>query len=163
LATEASSAPVVAEKCLSFRLGEETYGIAILKVQEIIGMMQITRVPCVPEFVRGVINLRGRVIPVTDLRVRFKFPNEDTELTCIIVVEVAGPTGSVTLGVVVDEVSEVIDIPADQLEAVPDFGTAVDTRFLRGMGKRDQQVVLLLDIDEILSVNDFAALVDIQA
>jgi purine-binding chemotaxis protein CheW len=141
-----------ADKCLTFRLAEEVYGIGILKVQEIIGMMNVTRVPKMPPYMRGVVNLRGRIIPVLDLRQRFGVDAaEDTEVTCIIVVQVEVATGALTVGLIVDEVSEVVDIPFDQIEAVPDFGVQVDGSFIRGMGKLEQDVVLLLDIDAVLS------------
>jgi purine-binding chemotaxis protein CheW len=151
-----SAAEGTAEKCLTFRLADEVYGIAILKVQEIIGMLNVTRVPNMPPHVRGVVNLRGRIIPVIDSRERFGVEvAPDTEVTCIIVVQVEGPAGTLTVGLIVDEVREVVDIPLDQIEPVPDFGAAVDGSFIRGMGKLGQLVVLLLDIDKMLSAGEF--------
>lgn len=148
-----------AEKCLTFSLAGEVYGIGILKVQEIIGMMKVTRVPKMPAYMRGVVNLRGRIIPVLDLRLRFRLEQvEDTDTTCIIVVQVAAATGPLTVGLIVDEVREVVDIPADQIEDVPDFGAEVDSSLIRGMGKLGQQVVLLLDIDTVLTSESAAAL-----
>lgn len=141
-----------AGKYLTFELGGEIYGIEILKVQEIIGMMSVTRVPRTPDFVRGVINLRGKVIPVVDLRVKFGMDSkEDTERTCIIVVQVAREDLEVTMGVIVDEVSEVLDIAENLIEEAPDLGVDVSTNFLRGMGKIGQKVVMLLDMDKVLS------------
>ncbi len=135
-------------KFLSFFLADEEYGIEILKVQEIIGMMGITRVPRMPEFIRGVINLRGKVIPIIDLRLKFGMPaKEQTEQTCIIVVRTRG----VELGIVVDKVSEVLDIPAKDIEETPSFGTSVNTEYILGIGKSDGHVKLLLDIDKVLS------------
>jgi purine-binding chemotaxis protein CheW len=141
-------------KYLTFMLGEETYGLDILRVQEIIGMMPVTRVPRTPEFVRGVINLRGRVIPVLDLRAKFEMDQAvDTELTCIVVVQVAGKTTS-TMGAVVDEVSEVVDIANDEIEDAPDFGDEIETDFVSGVGKVADNVVILLDIDKVLSASE---------
>jgi purine-binding chemotaxis protein CheW len=147
------------DKNLTFRLADEVYGIGILKVQEIIGMMPVTRVPKMASYVRGVINLRGRIIPVIDLRQRFGLGvTEDTDVTCIIVVQVEGAERSVTVGVIVDEVQEVVDIPSDQIEPVPDLETAVDDSFVRGVGKLGQHVVLLLDIDQVLTASEFDAI-----
>lgn len=162
--SERAAAETAAEKALTFNLADEIYGIGILKVQEIIGMLNVTRVPRMPDHVRGVVNLRGRVVPVLDLRQRFGLPAaEDTEVTCIIVVQVASANGEMTIGFIVDEVREVVDLPADQIEDVPDFGEGVRTEFIRGMGKLGQQVVLLLDIDEVLSaqgLGEIAALAE---
>lgn len=142
-------------KHLTFKLGEEEYGLDILKVQEIIGIMPITRVPRTPAYVRGVINLRGRVIPVVDLRVKFGVSKpEDTERTCIVVVQVAGTSVATTMGVVVDEVSEVVDIPESAVDETPRFGADVETDFVLGIGKLADKVVMLLDIDRVLTSTD---------
>jgi purine-binding chemotaxis protein CheW len=142
----------VAGKYLTFMLDKETYGLGILKVQEIIGMMPLTRMPKTPEFVRGIINLRGKVIPVIGLRVKFGMESrEDTDRTCIVVVQVSGPQGTLTMGLLVDEVSEVLNVTQEQIEEPPTFGTAVDTHFILGMGKIGQKVVMLLDADKVLS------------
>ena len=150
-----------AGKYLTFKLGAEEYGLEILKVQEIIKMMDITRVPRTPAFVRGVINLRGKVIPVVDLRLKFCMESrENTDKTCVIVVQVAqsgAASGAVTMGTLVDEVSEVLDINGDQIEPSPEFGTAVDTAFILGMGKVAKKVIMLLDIDKVLSSGELAA------
>ncbi len=149
----------VAGKHLTFHLGEELYGIEILKVQEIIGMMNVTRVPRTPDFVRGVINLRGKVIPVVDLRLKFGMETVlDTERTCIIVVQVAGAESRVTMGVIVDEVSEVLEIQSGQIEPAPSFGATIDTTFIRAMGKVGQKVVILLDVDRVLSTRELSAI-----
>ena len=141
-----------AGKYLTFELGGEVYGLAILKVQEIIGIMTVTRVPRTPDFVRGVINLRGKVIPVIDLRIKFGLAGtEDTERTCIIVVQVESKDAQVIMGIIVDEVSEVLDITAEQIEPAPAFGSEIDTNFIMGMGKIDKKVVMLLDVDKVLS------------
>jgi purine-binding chemotaxis protein CheW len=141
-----------AGKYLTFKLGAEEYGLEILKVQEIIKMMDITKVPRTPEFVRGVINLRGKVIPVVDLRLKFGMAaKETTDKTCVIVAQVANAGGTVTMGTIVDEVSEVLDIMAEQIEPAPEFGTTVNTDFILGMGKVAKKVIMLLDIDKVLS------------
>jgi purine-binding chemotaxis protein CheW len=142
-------------KYLTFKLGEEVYGLEILKVQEIIGMMSVTRVPKAPPFVRGVINLRGKVVPVTDLRAKFEMPTrEDTDRTCIIVVRVVSGSSPVITGLIVDEVSEVLYIGAQQVEPPPSFGTSLDTDFILGMGKVGQKVIILLDGDKVLSIEE---------
>lgn len=135
-------------KFLTFFLKDEEYGIEIGKVQEIIGMLPITRVPRTPPFVRGVVNLRGKIIPVTNLR--FKFGMEecaDSSETCIIVVKTQG----VEIGVIVDKVSEVIDISENEIEDAPSFGAEISVDYLLGIGKAQDKVRLLLDIDRILS------------
>lgn len=138
-------------KFLSFYLKQEEYGIEILKVQEIIGILPITRVPRTPEFVRGVINLRGKIIPVTDLRSKFNMEErEENNETCIIVVQTYG----LEIGVIVDKVSEVLDIADAEIEDVPSFGTDVSTDYLLGIGNTNGRVRLLLDIDRILTANE---------
>ena len=142
-------------KYLTFSLGNEEYGIGILKVKEIIGMMPITTVPQTPEFVKGVINLRGKVIPVLDLRRRFGMePMDYTERTCIIVVEIAGASGNIMIGIVVDSVSEVLNIKADVIEDTPAFGTKLNTDYILGMAKIGKDVKILLNIDRVLSSED---------
>lgn len=158
LDTGMTSLAAVAGKYLTFVLGDETYGLEILKVQEIIGMMNVTHVPRTPAFVRGVINLRGKVIPVIDLRLKFDMEGrEDTDRTCIIVVQVVRDSQTVTMGIIVDEVSEVLDIADGQIEAPPALGTAVETQFILGMGKIGQKVVMLLDIDRVLTLTELSA------
>jgi purine-binding chemotaxis protein CheW len=149
----------LAGKYLTFLLGDESYGLEILKVQEIIGMQAITRIPRTPEYVKGVINLRGKVIPVIDLRLRFAMEAaEVSRKTCIIVVQVANAEVNVTMGIVVDEVSEVLDISGAEIEPPPAFGAQVDTAFILGMAKTEASVKILLDIDRIMSDGEMAAL-----
>ncbi|MFA6009745.1 MAG: chemotaxis protein CheW [Desulfobacteraceae bacterium] len=146
-------------KYLTFSLANEEYGIGILKIKEIIGMMPITTVPQTPSFVKGVINLRGKVIPVIDLRLRFDMEGIDySERTCIIVVEIQGKTGTVLIGIVVDSVSEVLNIKEEDIEDTPAFGTRLDTAFIMGMAKLDGGVKILLDIDRVLHAEDITAL-----
>lgn len=141
-----------AGKYLTFKLGVEEFGLEILKVQEIIKMMEITKVPRTPAFVRGVINLRGKVIPVVELRLKFDMPAvATTDKTCVIVVQVAHSGGMVTMGTIVDEVSEVLDINGELIAPAPEFGSSVDTEFILGMGKIGKRVVMLLDVDKVLS------------
>ena len=138
-------------KYLSFVLGGEEYGVEILKVQEINGLTEATRVPRMPAYVRGVVNLRGRVIPVIDLRRKFGMEMiEDTEKTCNIVVQIAHENEIVTMGIIVDDVSEVLNIVAEQIDPPPSFGSGVDVDFITGMGKLEESVVILLDIDRVL-------------
>ena len=146
-------------KYLTFTLAEEEYGIGILKIKEIIGMMPITSVPQTPEFVKGVINLRGKVIPVIDLRLRFGMGEIDyTERTCIIVVEIDGQAGTVLIGIVVDSVSEVLNVKGDDIADTPTFGTKLNTEYILGMAKMEGGVKILLDIDQVLSSEEIAAL-----
>ncbi|RZB34952.1 MAG: purine-binding chemotaxis protein CheW [Desulfobacteraceae bacterium Eth-SRB1] len=146
-------------KYLTFSLADEEYGVGILKIKEIIGMMPITTVPQTPEFVKGVINLRGKVIPVIDLRLRFSMEETDyTERTCIIVVDLKSRGADVLIGVVVDSVSEVLNIKADDIEDTPTFGTSLNTDYILGMAKIGGRVKILLDIDRVLSEEEVAAL-----
>jgi purine-binding chemotaxis protein CheW len=146
-------------KYLTFTLDEEDYGIGILKIKEIIGMMPITPVPQTPEHVKGVINLRGKVIPVVDLRLRFRMDSIDyTERTCIIVVEITAEAGTVMIGTVVDSVSEVLTIKAEDIEDTPTFGMKLDTDYILGMAKMEQGVKILVDIDRVLSPVEIAAI-----
>lgn len=142
-------------KYLTFTLSDEEYGIGILKIKEIIGMMAVTTVPQTPEFVKGVINLRGKVIPVIDLRLRFGMESMDyTERTCIIVVEIDGTAGTVQIGIVVDSVSEVLNIKADEIEDTPTFGTRLNTDYILGMAKMEGGVKILLDINRVLKAEE---------
>jgi len=146
-------------KYLTFSLAGEEYGIGILKVKEIIGMMAVTHVPQTPGFVKGVINLRGKVIPVVDLRLRFGLEAAAyTERTCIIVVEVTGAQGHVMMGIVVDAVSEVLNIRGSDIENTPTFGVRLNTDFILGMAKASGGIKILLDIDKVLNSEDLVAI-----
>jgi purine-binding chemotaxis protein CheW len=139
-------------KYLTFVLADEEYGIGILKVKEIIGLMPITPVPQTPSHVKGVINLRGKVIPVVDLRLKFGMPGaQSTERTCIIVVEISSCGNKISMGIVVDSVSEVLNIRAAEIEDTPSFGTKLDTDYILGMAKSGQGVKILLDIDKVVN------------
>ncbi|MFW6147860.1 MAG: chemotaxis protein CheW [Thermodesulfobacteriota bacterium] len=140
-------------KYLTFSLDQEEYGIGILKVKEIIGMVPITPVPRAPKYLKGVINLRGKVIPVVDLRLRFGMEAIDyTDRTCIIVAEIASLSGTVQIGVAVDSVSEVLSIKADDIEDAPAFNTNFNSDYILGMAKKDGGVKILLDIDQVLEI-----------
>lgn len=146
-------------KYLTFALGTEEYGLEILKVREIIGYMEITAVPRTPDYVKGVINLRGQVIPVIDLRARFGMElSQVSEQTCIIVVEVTQDQDSFSTGIVVDHVEEVLDIEGKNIEQPPNFGSTVNTDFILGMGKVGDSVKILLEIDKVLANTDLSAL-----
>jgi purine-binding chemotaxis protein CheW len=143
-----TSADARAGKYLTFFLNTEEYGLGILKVQEIIGRQPITPVPRTPSYIRGVINLRGRIIPIMDLKRKFDMGDTTlTEESCIIVTQTVG----VMMGVLVDKVSEVLNINGQDIEDTPSFGTAVDTAFLLGVGKTGDRVKLLLDIDRTVT------------
>ncbi len=142
-------------KYLTFRLADEEYGIQILKVREINGIMEITSVPQMPMYMKGVINLRGKVIPVIDLRLQFGLAEaEYTEQTCIIVVNVGRE-----IGIIVDTVSEVLDIDSENIEAPPDVGGAVDNSFILGMGKVGDAVKILLDINNVLTTDELETVI----
>jgi len=152
--TPAASAAVsnLAAKYLTVVLESEAYGLNVLKIREIIRLQKITPVPQMPEFVKGVINLRGRVIPVVDLRVKFGLKAEFTERTCIVVVQVKMPTDQVVqMGLIVDSVEEVVSLTDAEIEPTPEFGAKIDTTYLLGMAKVKGQVKTLLDIDRVVS------------
>lgn len=143
----------VGGKYLTFRLADEEYGLQILKVREINGIMDITAVPRMPRFMKGVINLRGKVIPVIDLRLKFNLSEaEYTEQTCIIVVDVGR-----NIGIIVDTVSEVLDISGDNIEPPPALESNAKEHFILGMGKVGDEVKILLNIDHVLSADEMAA------
>ena len=146
-------------KYLTFALGNEEYSVPVLKVREIIKIMDITAVPQVPQYVKGVVNLRGKVIPVVDLRLKFGFPAQDyTERTCIIVVEVALATGARMMGIIVDHVSEVLNVTGEQIEQTPEFGDEIQTDYMKGIAKVRGQVKILLDLDRVLGVDGTIAM-----
>ena len=149
---EKSSAAYEEGKYLTFTLSGEDYGISILKIKEIIGILPITPVPQTPGYVKGVINLRGQVIPVIDLRLKFEMkPIDYTERTCIIVVEITDQRGILQIGIVVDAVSEVLNIKAENIEDTPAFGTKLNIDFILGMAKFENNIKILLDIDCVLT------------
>ena len=152
-----------AGKYLTFALGKEQYGLEILKVREIIGYMEITAVPQTPHYVKGVINLRGQVIPVIDLRSKFGMETKEiTEESCIIVVEIHQDNREFSTGVAVDKVEEVLDIASEDIEESPQFGASVNTDFILGMGKIGNSVKILLDIDKVLTNDDISSFAGIS-
>jgi len=148
-----------AGKYLTFELGREEFGIQVLKVREIMGIQDITAVPQTPAYVKGVINLRGKVIPVVDLRRKFGLPEiEYTQRTCIIVVQVSGEAGPMLMGIVVDGVSEVLNLATADIEDTPDFGDGVATPYILGMAKVKGKVKILLEIDQVLTSQELDGL-----
>ncbi len=148
-----------AGKYLTFVSGNEEYGIEILRVREIIGVMDITTVPQTPDYMKGVINLRGKVIPVIDLRLKFSMPEEKyTQETCVIVVEV----NNTHIGIIVDSVSEVVDISTSEIEETPPFGQGIDTSFMMGMGKVKEKIIILLNIEMVLSSEELEQIKQIE-
>ena len=146
------------QQYLTFTLGEEMFAIGILSIREIIEYGQLTDVPMTPPFIRGVINLRGAVVPVVDLAVRFgRAPRDVTKRTCIVIVDVTWAEGSQEMGVVVDAVSEVLEIPETDIEPPPEFGARIRIDFIRGMGKVAGKFVVLLDANKVLSLDEVAA------
>ena len=144
-----------AGKYLTFIIGKEEFGVAVLKVREIMGIQEITAVPQTPTYLKGVINLRGKVIPVIDLRLKFGLPSIDyTQRTCIIVVQVKNESTVLPMGIVVDEVSEVITLTPADIEDTPDFGSNIATNYILGMAKIKGKVKILLDINEVLSSHE---------
>ena len=144
-----------AGKYLTFVLGQESYGVDVLKIREIIRPVAITSVPQMPAYVCGVINLRGKIVPVVDLRIKFGLePSGATERTCIVVVQVKLPSGGISLmGLIVDAVEEVLNISEGDIEETPDFGTTIDTDYILGMAKVKSAVKTILDIDKVVSAD----------
>ena len=148
-----------AGKYLTFIVGREEFGVTVLKVREIMGIQEITAMPRTPAWMKGVINLRGKIIPVVDLRLKFDLPDAPyTERTCIIVVQVRAGAELLSMGIIVDEVSEVLNLAAADIEDTPDFGSGVDTGYIRGMAKVKGRVKILLDIDKVLSGQEIRGL-----
>ncbi len=142
---------------LTFKLDEEVFATDISKVREVLEYTDVTKVPQTPEFMKGVINLRGHVVPVVDLRLKFGMPEaEKTVNTCIIIVEVNVDEETAVLGALADSVQEVHDFEADQIEPAPKIGTRLKTEFIKGMGKRDDQFIMILDIDKVFSTDELA-------
>lgn len=147
------------QQYLTFMLGGETFAIGILAIKEIIEYGNLTEVPMMPEYIRGVINLRGSVVPVVDLSARFGRKSAQlTRRTCIVIIEVASDEEKQVVGVVVDAVNEVLEIPQEQIEPPPAFGAKIRTDFIRGMGKVDSKFVIILNVGNVLSIDDLALL-----
>jgi len=144
-------------QCLTYRLGEEVYAFDINKVREVLDFTTVTKVPRTPAFMRGVINLRGSVVPVVDLKLKFGMPmTEKTLNTCVIITEVAVDGETTILGALADSVQEVIDLDPDHIEPAPRIGERLDTEFIRGMGKHGEKFIMILDIDKVFSAAELA-------
>lgn len=142
---------------LTFKLAEEVFAVEVAKVREILELTSITKVPQTPDFMRGVINLRGSVVPVMDMRLKFGMPEtEQTVNTCIIVVEVAHEGETIIIGALADSVQEVFELEPDQIEPAPRIGTKLNTDFILGMGKHDGQFIMILDIDRTFTSAEIA-------
>ncbi len=149
---------------LTFRLAEEEFGVGILQVKEILEYGGVTSVPMVPDFIKGVINLRGNVVPVMDLKARFQMQSGELDKrACVVIVEVNMNGEETVMGILVDAVSEVMEIPPQDIEPPPPFGSKVSVDFIKGMAKVDKQFTMLLDIDKILSEEELAVVGSIQA
>jgi purine-binding chemotaxis protein CheW len=160
MSTTTATVPTgISGKYLTVVVGTEAFGIAVLQVREIIRLQGITAVPQMPEFVKGVINLRGRVIPIIDLRIKFGLPAELAERTCIVVVQVKHDgEAPISIGLIVDNVEEVVNLSADDIEPTPDFGVTIDTAYILGMAKIKGRVKTLLDIDRVVAPSVMKAL-----
>ncbi|MEO8596924.1 MAG: chemotaxis protein CheW [Candidatus Solibacter sp.] len=143
---------------LTFKLGEEVFAIDVSKVREVLDFTTVTKIPRTPDFMSGVINLRGNVVPVVDLRLCFEMSHtEKTVNTCIVVVEMLVEGEPTVIGALADSVEEVIDLEPDQIQPAPRMGTQVHTEFIKGMGKRDTQFIMILDIDRVFSSDELSA------
>ena len=139
------------DQYVTFTLDDEEYGVEVLKVQEIIGYQGFTRVPSVPSFVKGVINLRGLVVPIVDLRIKLSMQEKAYDnFTVILILEVRGKT----IGAIVDAVSDVVNLKEDEVQATPDFASGVSVDFIAGMGRRGDKLIIMLDIDKVLNIGD---------
>ena len=155
-ATSASAKAATAGEFLTFTLGQEEYGVDILKVQEIRGYDAVTRLPDAPEYIKGVINLRGTIVPVIDMRVKFRLEAKVDALTVMIVLNVADRV----VGMVVDSVSDVVQLTSEQIRAMPEVGTGIDRRFLTGIGALDERMLILLDIEGLMTSTEMGLVVD---
>lgn len=161
--TDAKEAKADIAQYLTFQAGDETFAIEILDVKEIIEIESITKVPMMPSFIAGIINLRGRVVPVVDLSNRLGRRNSTvTKKTCLVLVEIAHENGSQSIGMMVDEVNEILEIGDSHTQPPPDFGTDLRTDFIRAMGRVDEKFIILLDVNHVLSVEDISTLSDIE-
>ncbi|MFN0301066.1 MAG: chemotaxis protein CheW [Burkholderiales bacterium] len=144
---------------LSFLLGGEAFALGILAIKEIIEYGPLTEVPMMPAFVRGVINLRGAVVPVIDLAARFGRPSApNSKRTCVVIIEIAAADGKEDIGIVVDAVNEVLEIPSAEIEPPPAFGTTISADFVEGLGKVNGKFIVILNVDKVLSVEEMTTL-----
>ncbi len=144
-------------QCLTYKLGDEVFALDISKVREVLDFTTVTKVPRTPDFMRGVINLRGSVVPVVDLKLKFGMPmTEKSVNTCVIIAEVSVDGETNILGALADSVQEVIDLEGDSIAPPPRIGTRLNTEFIRGMGKHNDAFIIILDIDKVFSAQDIA-------
>lgn len=149
---------------LSFKLGDEIFALDIEKVREVMDFTQVTKVPQTPEFMLGVINLRGNVVPVVDMRLKFGMTGKQATVnTCIIIVEIVVDGEVTVLGAMADSVQEVMSLGPDQIEPPPKIGTHMDNRFIKGMGKRDNKFMIILDIDRVFSARELSTTGDMES
>jgi purine-binding chemotaxis protein CheW len=152
-----------ATQYLTFKLDDEVFALGISKVREVLDYTTITRIPEMPEFMLGVINLRGSVVPVVDMRLKFGMSRSEAKInTCIIIVEIDLDGESTIIGALADSVQEVLELDPDQVEAPPRIGTRLKSRFIKGMGKRDNRFIIILDIDEVFSADELAVVQDVE-
>jgi len=148
---------------LTFTLGDELFAVDVAKVREVLDYTSITKIPRTPEYMRGVINLRGSVVPVIDLRLKFGMSKTENKVnTCIIVLEIDLEGEIIVLGALADAVQEVFELEPDQIEPAPRFGTRFRAEFLRGMGKRDERFIMILDIDKVFSSDELALVQEVE-
>ena len=158
-ATEEINVEGEIQQFLTFILDNEAYGVEILRVQEIKGWTPVTRIPNTPEYMQGVLNLRGTIVPIVDMRMRFHLKHvEYTPITVVIVLSVKSENGERVIGLVVDSVSDVIDVAAQDVKQTPDFGTSLNTKFINGIATSNGNMVMLLDVDKLLSVEEMSVL-----
>ncbi len=154
---------VVAQQYVSFSLGEELFAVEVTRAREILSLVPVTKVPQTPDFLRGVINLRGQVVPVIDMRLKLGLPSgEQTRDTCVIVMEVLVDDEPLVVGAMADAVREVLELTDDQIEPAPRLGSRLNTEYIRGMGKVDEQFMILLDIDQVFNADDLKNLQDVE-
>ena len=149
-----TQAAASADEFLSFTLGEEHYGVDILKVQEIRGYDSVTRLPDAPDYIKGVINLRGVIVPIVDLRIKFRHPAEYGAFTVVVILNILKRV----IGVVVDGVSDVVVLSPEQIRPAPDFSAQIDTRYIRGLASHDGRMLIVADIQKLMSAKDMALL-----
>jgi len=153
--SEAQAAETI--QFLTFKLGDEIYGVDVLQVREVLDAVPVTKVPRSPDFMLGVINLRGSVVPVVDMRCKFGMESADKSRdTCIVVMEIALEGETTVIGAQADAVEEVLELTDAQIEPAPKLGTRLNTEFIRGMGKRDEQFIILLEVDKIFSAEELS-------
>lgn len=149
---------MAAHQFLTFTLAGEQYAVDVAQVREVLAEMELTRIPRMPEYLKGVINIRGSVVPVVDLRTKFGLPEgERTVDTSVIVMDVESAAGSITVGCLADSVQEVVDISVDEVENAPTLGTTIDARFIQGLGKKDERFIIMLDMDYVFHQEDLSA------